>query len=191
MTQLLPAASARQAFTPPAGLLSLRQHSLRTNICPAARVQRCLAGRRLAGKLAARPGCSAAREPRRRRVQVCWAARDPSVLYVPGPPKRPDGRFSATWRRLQRTFPVLKYEELLKRIAGTMLLVGLVRLGYHMPLQGVPPMHGRFTPGAILSSDYISTSKLCLSSLHGHVGCRCRGRSVSDLSLIANSLSFS
>ncbi len=157
MTRLAPATVARQAHTAPARLLPTSQRSLRVRSCPATSVQRCLAGSRLACKLPARSGRDAARDPRGPRpVQACCAARDPSVLYVPGPPKRPNGRFSATWRRLQRTFPVLKYEELLKRIAGTMLLVGMVRFGYHTPLPGVPPMHGRFTPGAFMLSAHYS-----------------------------------
>ena len=69
---------------------------------------------------------------------------------MPGPPKRPDGRFSAAWQRLQRTFPVLRYEQLLQRIAGTMLLVGLTRAGHHVPLPDVPPMIGHHTPGAVI-----------------------------------------
>ena len=149
MTQLLTAATARRTQTAPAGWPSPSHCSLHGRTT--ARGQLCvgLLPHRHARDAAHRPTrgvphCS--RSPRRR---VCCAVRDPGVLYVPGPPKRPDGRFSAAWRRLQRSFPVLKYEELLKRVAGTMLLVGLVRLGHHVPMPGVPPMLGRFTPGAV------------------------------------------
>ena len=147
MSSLLLATSGRYASTAPAVWLGQTQNQTRARSLLAARAQPCLRARRRRHAPSVRASRDAAAASRRRGA-VCRAARDPGLLNVSGPPKRPDGRFSATWRRLQRTFPVLKYEQLLKRVAGTFVLVAFARLGHFMPVEGVDPFAGQYTPGA-------------------------------------------
>ncbi len=151
MSSLLPAVSGRYAASASAVWPGQAQCHTCTRGRRAAHAQPCLSVRRRRLTLSAWCSCDAQREPRRGRA-VCRAARDPGLLNVPGPPKRLDGRFSATWRRLQRTFPVLKYEQLLKRVAGTFVLVAFARLGHFMPVEGIDPFAGQYTPGEGLPS---------------------------------------
>ena len=146
MSSLLLAVSGHNANTAAARWPGQAEHHTRAHSLRAAHAQPCLCARRRRFDLSPWSSYDAQREPRRRRA-VCRAARDPGLLNVPGPPKRPDGRFSATWRRLQRTFPVLKYEQLLKRVAGTFVLLAFARLGHFMPVEGIDPFAGQYTPG--------------------------------------------
>ena len=146
MSHLLFAASRCQAESAAAGWPAVTQRHTRIRGFRTVNAQPCPWARSYNRVLSACPSSDTAREPRRRRA-VCSAARDPGLLHVPGPPKRPDGRFSAPWRRLQQTFPILRYEALLQRIVGTFLLLGLARLGHFLPLEGVHPFAGYYTPG--------------------------------------------
>ena len=145
MSHVQLAASQRHATNAAASWPGSAQRHTRIRSLPAAHAQPNLRARNHRHTFPAWPSGDASRVARRRRA-VCRAVRDPGLLHVPGPPKRPDGRFSATWRRLQRSFPILKYEGLLQRVAGTFVLLGLARLGHFLPVDGIDPFMGFYTP---------------------------------------------
>ena len=147
MSTLLLTRPGRDAITAGSSRPGQAQSHARGRGLRAAPAQPRLRARRHRHDPSAWCSCQAARDERRSRAVCRAAVRDPGLLNVPGPPKRPDGRFSATWRRLQQTFPILKYEQLLKRVAGTFVLVAFARLGHFMPVEGIDPFAGQYTPG--------------------------------------------